>query len=86
MSDRRVRAHDDCDGLASTGCEVRTARDPFNCGACFAVCGFGDACGTTTAGTCDESPFIALSMGANYSLALRASGGSAVWGPRTGHL
>ena len=38
-----------CDGLAVNGCEVSTATDPMNCGACGRACGAGQTC---AAGTC----------------------------------
>lgn len=33
-----------CDGLVSNGCEVSTATDPMNCGACGRTCGAGQTC------------------------------------------
>ncbi len=42
----------DCDGLASTGCEVHTAADPNNCGGCGHVCSLANANATCSAGAC----------------------------------
>jgi alpha-tubulin suppressor-like RCC1 family protein len=70
---------EDCDSSVATGCEVDTRADPFNCGGCGMICGIGDSCGAT-AGTCDESPFVQIMLGADFSTALRASGGIAAWG------
>ncbi len=35
---------DDCDTIASTGCEAELAVDPDNCGACDVACGSGEVC------------------------------------------
>ena len=43
----------DCNRVASDGCEVGTASDPYNCGACLNVCPAGPfATATCTAGAC----------------------------------
>lgn len=43
----------DCDSSATNGCEVSTADDRLNCGACGHRCGFGMIC---TAGACAVDP------------------------------
>ncbi|MEZ4409824.1 MAG: hypothetical protein R3A52_25630 [Polyangiales bacterium] len=42
----------DCDGNAANGCEVNTAADPANCGACRNACSFANAGATCSAGVC----------------------------------
>jgi Stigma-specific protein, Stig1 len=42
----------DCDRAAANGCEVDTASDARNCGACSAVCSFAHASATCAAGLC----------------------------------
>jgi hypothetical protein len=39
-----ARDRADCDRMVSTGCEVDTSRDAFNCGACGTVCRLGTVC------------------------------------------
>ncbi|MBK9262557.1 MAG: hypothetical protein IPM54_22475 [Polyangiaceae bacterium] len=43
---------DDCDGMASNGCETETATDLNNCGACDTQCTAPNAAGQCQAGTC----------------------------------
>ncbi|MEO0324980.1 MAG: MopE-related protein, partial [Myxococcota bacterium] len=45
----------DCDGVFETGCEVETATDPANCGACGNACVGEDIC---AAGACQPPPFF----------------------------
>ena len=42
----------DCDGSVATGCEIKLASDPNNCGACGKVCDAGTSC---VAGACGGS-------------------------------
>ncbi len=42
----------DCDGVAANGCEVVTATDLANCGACGAVCGSSNASPACASGVC----------------------------------
>jgi len=73
----------DCDFAVESGCEVDTRTNAFNCGGCGMACGLADSCGRTTASSCDQSPFVQLMLGHDFSTALRASGGLAVWGDNT---
>ena len=69
----------DCDG-GTNGCETVTASDPLNCGGCGTTCAVADSCGEATAGVCDEAGIVQLVSGAEFSMALRATGGHASWG------
>ncbi len=42
----------DCDGNASTGCEVTLASDPLHCGACGTACNATNGTATCTSATC----------------------------------
>jgi hypothetical protein len=42
----------DCDGLAANGCEINTAWDPGNCGACGSACALLHAVEVCSAGAC----------------------------------
>jgi hypothetical protein len=56
----------DCDGNAANGCEVMTASDANNCGACNHVCGGAVAC---SSGMCTPTD-LQHNMGTTYALAV----------------
>ncbi|MBI5534032.1 MAG: hypothetical protein HY898_15025 [Deltaproteobacteria bacterium] len=45
----------DCDNSAATGCEIQTATDLGNCGACGTVCGAAHATPSCSSGACSEA-------------------------------
>ena len=62
---------DDCDGLASNGCEKPVSDDPANCGACGRTCA---TCGEATcaAGACKPKELVTGQTGA-YDIGLDAT-------------
>lgn len=66
---------EDCDALASTGCESDVGGDPDNCGGCGLACGAG---GTCSSGVC--SPFVEIDAGGRYTCGRRANGRVVCWG------
>jgi len=72
---------DDCDGVASTGCEADLVSSPTNCGACFQMCGVAATC---AARACDTTLVGLLGtggLGAQRGIcAVRSTGRVACWG------
>ena len=71
---------DDCDGLASNGCETELSADALHCGACNDPCPLAQAC---AASTCGPSPIVEVAAGEAHTCARRASGGVLCWGDNT---
>jgi alpha-tubulin suppressor-like RCC1 family protein len=64
---------DDCDSVASTGCEAKLAADKDNCGSCGKACFY-----SCSQGTCSDPTSVAV--GADFTCALLGTGQVACWG------
>jgi len=67
---------DDCDGVASNGCEADTMRSTMHCGGCGMPCGGSEMC---VSGSCQPA-IVQVEAGRAHTCALGADGSVWCWG------